>query len=258
MKTVILCGGTGYRLKEETEFRPKPMVQIGGKPILWHIMKIYEHFGYRDFIIALGYKGDDIKDYFLNQRFFQYDFTLWTDTRKTLIYKDRRRDMTHDSFQLTFVDTGLESLTGERVRRIQPYLNNRRFMLTYGDGVSDLNIKELVSFHRKEHVVGTITGVHPHSRWGLIRRNKEHRITTFRQKPVLNEFVNGGFMIFEPELFDYIKPDEMIESALERLAKKRLLAMYPYEGFWHAMDHYQDVADLNTLWHQGAPWKVWH
>ena len=181
MKTVILSGGIGYRLKEETEFKPKPMVQVGGKPILWHIMKIYAHYGYNEFIVALGYKGDAIKDYFLNQRFFQYDFTLWTKSRRAQVHKRNNKGKEIEDSQITFVDTGLESLTGERVRRLQQYLNNETFMLTYGDGVSDVDIREIVKFHKSKKVIGTITGVHPHSRWGLVRKNKDNIVTIFRQ-----------------------------------------------------------------------------
>ena len=255
MKTIILCGGIGYRLKEETEFRPKPMVQIGGKPMLWHIMKIYEHHGYNDFIIALGYKGDDIKDYFLNQRFFQYDFTLSTRSRKTHLHKANVASL--DNFNITFVSTGLESATGERIRRVKEYVEHQPFMVTYGDGVTNVDIKKIVRFHKKKGVIATITGVHPYSRWGLVRQNKKNFVTTFRQKPVLNEYINGGFMVFEPEIFNFIKPNEMIEVALERLARKRQLALFTHDGFWHAMDHYHDVDELNKLWKQNAPWKVW-
>lgn len=257
MKTIILSGGRGYRLKEETEFKPKPMVTIGDKPLLWHIMKIYAHWGFRDFVIALGYKGDDIKDYFLNQRMFQYDFTLWTKSRRTQMYHPTGIRNRMDDFRITFVDTGLESLTGERVRRLRDYLNNETFMVTYGDGVSDVNIADIVRFHKKKKVIATITGVHPHSRWGLVRKNEDNMVTVFRQKPVLNEYVNGGFMVLEPEFFDYLRPNEMIETALERIAAKRKLAIYTHEGFWHAMDTYQDVETLTALWNRGAPWKVW-
>ncbi len=162
-----------------------------------------------------------------------------------------------DNFKITFVDTGLESLTGERVRRIKNYVKNETFMLTYGDGVIDANIKNIVKFHKEKKLIGTITGVKPRSKWGLVRKNKKNIITLFRQKPRLNEFVNGGFMVFEPKLFDFIKPNEMIEVAFERLAKKKQLAIYPHDGFWHAMDTYQDLEDLNNLWRKKPEWKIW-
>lgn len=257
MKTVILSGGIGYRLKEETEFKPKPMIQIGSKPILWHIMKIYAHYGFNDFIIALGYKGDDIKDYFLNQRFFQYDFTLSTKSRQTRIHRATNILNEQDDFEITFANTGLETPTGERVRSIEQYIGNETFMLTYGDGLGNMDIDKIVKFHKQKKVIGTITGVHPHSRWGLVKKNKDDLVTLFRQKPVLNEYVNGGFMVFEPEVFKYIKPGEMIEKALERLAQKRQLAIYVHDGFWYAMDTYADLEMLNNLWKEQAPWKVW-
>lgn len=257
MKTVILCGGRGYRLKEETEFKPKPMITIGGKPILWHIMKIYTYFGFNEFIIALGYKGDYIKDYFLNQKYFAHNFTLYIKSGYAKIYRDHQGGKTVDDFKITFVDTGLDSLTGERVRRLRHYLKNERFMLTYGDGVSDVDIRAIVKFHQKKKVIGTITGVHPRMRWGIVRRDKDNLVTRFRQKPVLNEYVNGGFMVFEPAFFDYLRPNEMIEKALERLSKRRELAIYVYDGFWHMMDTYKDMDELNKMWEENAPWKVW-
>jgi glucose-1-phosphate cytidylyltransferase len=255
MKTIILGGGKGYRLKEETEFRPKPMVKVGDKPILWHIMKIYEHYGFNDFIITLGYKGDDIKDYFLNQRYFQHNFTLFTKSRRTIIYKDK--NTTVDNFKITFVDTGLESLTGERVRRVKDFVGNETFMLTYGDGVSNVDIKEIIKFHKKKKVVATITGVHPISRYGQLKKDKNGLAQKFQEKPRLNDYVNGGFMVLEPEFFDYLKPDEMLEAALERLAKAKQLAIYTHDGYWHSMDNYQDVDTLNTQWKNKPEWKVW-
>lgn len=255
MKTVILSGGIGYRLKEETEFRPKPMIKVGDKPILWHIMKIYEHFGFNEFLITLGYKGDDIKDYFLNQRYFQYNFTLFTKSRRTIIYKDKNIPL--DNFKITFVDTGLGSLTGERVRRVKDFLNHESFMLTYGDGVSNVNIKDLIKYHKKMGVIGTITGVHPLSRYGQVKKNKKGLVSVFKEKPKLNDYVNGGFMVLEPEFFDYLQPDEMLETALERLTKKNQLAIYTHNGFWHSMDNYQDVDTLNNIWKINPPWKIW-
>lgn len=257
MKTVILCGGKGHRLKEETDFKPKPMITIGGKPMLWHIMKIYEHAGFNEFIIALGYKGDDVKQYFLNHIYFQHDFTLETKTGEKILHKTRDKKTGVDDFKITFVDTGAETLTGERVRRLKRYVENETFMLTYGDGLINADISDIVKFHRQKKCMGTITGVKPHSKWGLVRKNKKNIVTLFQQKPKLNEYINGGFMVFEPELFDYLKPNEMIEVSFERLAKKRKLSIYPYEGFWHAMDTYQDLEELNNLWRKKPEWKIW-
>ena len=256
MKTVILCGGSGYRLKEETEFKPKPMVQIGGKPILWHIMKIYAHYGFNDFIIALGYKGDYIKEYFLNQKNFSHDFTIHTKSGVTKVYKDSGEA---DDFKITFADTGKETLPGERILRIKEYIpkEDNRFMVTYGDGVADVNIKELVKFHIKEGTIGTVTGVHPRSRYGLLATDKNKIVTSFTEKPVLNEWVNGGFMIFKKAFFKYIKEGEMEHPAIKRLIVEKQLSLYIHDGFWHSMDTYPDVDSLNKYWEEDPKWKVW-
>lgn len=257
MKAVILCGGIGYRLKEETEFKPKPMVLIGNKPILWHIMKIYNHFGYNEFIIALGYKGDYIKDYFLNQRYFTDDFTLHTKSGYTKLHKNKKGYK--DDFKITFVDTGQETLPGERILRIKDFIpdDNEDFMVTYGDGVSDVNIKELVNFHKKRGGIGTITGVHPRSKYGLLTVDKSCIVQQFLEKPVLKEWTNGGFMIFKKAFFNYIRKGEFEHSALKRLAKERQLFVYIHNGFWHSMDTYNDVDNLNKLWAENPKWKVW-
>lgn len=261
MKTVILCGGMGTRLKEETEFKPKPMVTIGGKPILWHIMKIYAHHGYNEFIIALGYKGEMIKEYFLNQKYFTNDFTLETKTGETQLHIALQNNQKeNEDFKITFVDTGQESLTGERLRRLRKYLNGERFMCTYGDGVANINLNHLIEFHEKKKVMGTIAGVHPHSRWGLVKIDQNQLATEFRQKPNLKkEVVNGGFMVLENEFIDYIEEGEMIEAGFERLVKEKQLAVYNHDDFWFAMDTYQDLEQLNKLWNneKNPPWKVW-
>lgn len=257
MKTIILCGGIGYRLKEETEFKPKPMVLIGGKPILWHIMKIYGTYRYNEFIIALGYKGDYIKDYFLNQKYFQHDFTLHTKKGVTKIHRDKTEGKLIDDFKITFVDTGLESLTGERVRRVRDYVDNETFMLTYGDGVGDINVPKLIAFHKKKKAIATITGVHPKSKFGLIRINNKNFATEFRQKMVIREWINGGFTVLEPEFFDYLYENEMVEVAFARLAKKGQLAVYTHDGFWKSMDTYQDMIEFQGLWSSNPLWKLW-
>jgi glucose-1-phosphate cytidylyltransferase len=252
---VIFCGGQGTRMKEETEFRPKPMVNIGGQPILWHIMKIYEHFGFSEFIIALGYKGDYIKDYFINQEYFLHDLTINTLTGKSKVFRNSRRK--HDKFKITFVDTGLDTLTGERLLRVKKYINGDTFMVTYGDGVGDVSIKNLVKYHKQKNKIGVITGVHPKSKWGLVISDKDNTVLEFRQKPVLNEFVNGGFMIFRKDFLKYLQPKEMIEVGLTRLLKDKQLAVYHHDGYWTAMDTYQDVEELNMQWKKDPKWKVW-
>ena len=258
MKTIILAGGIGYRLKEETEFKPKPMVHIGGKPIIWHIMKIYAYYGFNDFIIALGYKGDYIKDYFLNQKHFAHNFTIHTKTGYTKLYrKDNAKNI--DDFKITFVDTGQETLPGERILRIKDYVpkENEDFMVTYGDGVSDVNIKELVKFHKKQDSIGTVTGVHPRAKYGLLTVNKQNIAERFVEKPVLGEWINGGFMVFKREFFKFIKKGEFEHQALKRLVREKQLSVYVHNGFWHSMDTYTDVDSLNKYWKKDPKWKVW-
>ncbi len=260
MKTIILCGGLGYRLKEETEFKPKPLVKIGNKPILWHIMKAYAHFGFREFIIALGYKGDDIKDYFLNQKYFAHDFTLSTRSGKTTIYRSRKPSVAGDDFQITFVDTGQETLPAERILICSKYLDSKdtEFMVTYGDGVGNIDIRKLVAFHKKQKTLGTITGVHPRSKYGLARINKQQKVEEFLEKPVLGQWVNGGFMVFSKKALSYFGLGEYEHKAIHRLAADKQLSLYVHEGFWHAMDTYPDVENLNKFWTSGkAEWKVW-
>jgi glucose-1-phosphate cytidylyltransferase len=255
MPVVIFCGGTGTRMKEETEFRPKPMVQVGGQPILWHIMKIYEHYGFNEFIIALGYKGDYIKNYFVNQEYFLHDITINTETGESKIFRESKKR--HDNFKITFVDTGLETLTGERLLKVKKYIKADQFMVTYGDGVGNVNLKELANYHKEKDVIGVITGVHPKSKWGLVIADENNIVQEFRQKPVLHEFVNGGFMVFKKEFLKYVQPREMIEVSLDRLRKDKQLAVYHHEGFWSAMDTYSDVEDMNKLWKKNPVWKVW-
>lgn len=256
MKVIILCGGIGYRLKEETEFKPKPMVQIGRKPILWHIMKIYAHYGFNEFIIALGYKGDYIKQYFLNGKNMIHDFTLNTLTGDKSIH---RNNIISDNFVITFVNTGEETLPGERILRIKDYIpkEDADFMVTYGDGVSDINIKDLVRFHKKQGTIGTVTGVHPRSKYGLLGSNKNKIVTSFIEKPVLKEWVNGGFMVFKKSFFNYLREKEMEHAAIKRLIAKEQLSLYIHDGFWHSMDTYPDVDNLNRYWKENPKWKVW-
>lgn len=258
MKTIILCGGVGTRLKEETEFKPKPMVFIGKKPILWHIMKIYASYGFNEFILALGYKADYIKDFFLNQKAFTSDFILNTRNHKTKFYLEEREEI--DDFKITFVDTGLETLPGERILRCQKYISekDKYFMVSYGDGVTDLNIYELVRFHKKQKTIGTIIGIHPRSKFGLVEVARKNIVDNFTEKPLLNDWVNGGYMVFDKRFFNYIKPGETEHPALKRLAKDRQLSLYKYEGFWMCMDTYKEAEEMNKIWAGGkAPWKVW-
>jgi len=258
MKTIILCGGIGYRLKEETEFKPKPMVLIGNKPILWHIMKIYGHYGYNEFVIALGYKGDYIKDYFLNQKYLLHDFTLLTKSGNAKIHKDKTNSNVTDDFKITFVDTGQDTLPGERILRLKEYIpKGEDFMVTYGDGVANINVHKLIAFHKKQKTIGTITGVYPRSKYGLVRTDKRYRITAFIEKPVLEDWVNGGFMVFKHKFFEYLRPNELEHSALKRLIEKKQLSLYMHKQYWQCMDTYSDVEQLNKLWMTNPEWKVW-
>lgn len=253
MQTVILSGGIGYRLKEETEFKPKPMVEIGGKPILWHIMKIYSHFGCRDFVITLGYKGNLIKDYFINKKYYDGDFTINTVNGKI---KHHKRDVI-DKLKITFVDTGINSLTGERVRRVEKYINTDNFMLTYGDGVADIDIKALINFHKKQKTLATVSGVYPMLKYGGLDISKNHLALKFERKAKIRHLINGGFMVLRKKVFDLIEPDSMIEDIFKPLIEKRQLSVYEHKGFFHAMDTYQDVIDLNEMWSENPAWKVW-
>jgi len=253
MKTVILCGGKGYRLKEETEFKPKPMIEVGGLPILCHIIKIYSHFGFRDFIIALGYKGNLIKDYFVNKKYYDGDFTLRTSDSK--IKHHIKKNI--DNIKITFVDTGLDSLTGERVRRLKKYINGDFFMLTYGDGLADINIGNLLKFHKSKNVIGTVTGVYPMLKYGGLTQDKNGLAINFEKKAQIKHLINGGFMVFKKHIFNYIKPNSMIEDVFEPLIETKKLAVYEHKGFFHAMDTYQDMEDLNIMWKENPAWKIW-
>jgi len=254
--TIILCGGMGMRLKEETEFKPKPMVEIGGKPILWHIMKIYAHYGYRDFILALGYKGDYVKDYFLKQKYYESDFCLNTkDGEISNIIPNNSFEK--DEFHIIFADTGLETSHGERVLKLKKYISGDLFMVTYGDGVADIDINKLIEFHKNHGKIATVTGVHPVSRWGLINTNENGLVTEFAQKPELYGYVNGGFTVFNKEMFNFIKEGDMIEDSFSRLIPQKELVMYKHKGFWYGMDTYRDFIALNELWEKDPQWKIW-
>lgn len=249
---IILCGGKGTRMKEETEFKPKPLVLVGDRPILWHIMKIYAHYGYNKFILALGYKGNMIKDYFLHEKTFINDFTINTSNNEIKFHNDGT-----DNFEITFAETGLESLTGERILKAKKYISEEEFMVTYGDGVSDININKLVAFHRKQGTIGTITGAHPYSKYGLIRiDNKRNLVKSFEQKPLMYDYASVGFMIFNRKAFDYFDTGPM-ENGLIKLAKRGQLSVYKHEGFWKAMDTYREMEELNKLWETSKPWAVW-
>ncbi|MFA6185112.1 MAG: glucose-1-phosphate cytidylyltransferase [Candidatus Shapirobacteria bacterium] len=258
MKVIILCGGQGTRLKEETEFKPKPMVYVGNKPILWHIMKMYSHYGFNEFILALGYKGDYIKNFFLNQKALTSDFTLQTKDYEVDYHLKNRTEV--DDFKITFVDTGLETMPGERILKCKKYIpkEDETFMVTYGDGVSDTDINEELKFHKKQKTIGTITGIHPQSKFGVVVVDGKNKIKEFSEKPLLDDWINGGYMIFNKDFFNYLKEGETEHPALKRLAKKGQLSLYKHEGFWACMDTNKELNDLNNWWKKpNPPWKIW-
>ncbi len=256
MKVVILCGGLGTRLREETEFKPKPMVEIGERPILWHIMKLYSNFNYYDFILALGYKGDIIRDYFLHYEVRNRDFTITLGKGNIEIHGGHDEE----GWRVTLAETGATTLTGGRLKRLAPYLQNETFMATYGDGVADIDLSALLSYHRKMGKLGTVTAVRPSSRFGELSI-ASGMVNVFKEKPQVHEgWINGGFFIFEPAVLDIISGDsESLEQGLlTKLANKEELAVYQHEGFWQCMDTFRETEMLNEVWKTGkAPWKMW-
>jgi len=253
MKVVILCGGKGTRLREETVFKPKPLVEIGGKPILWHIMKIYSYYGYNDFILCLGYKGYMIKEYFLNYDKFNYDFTLKLKKGEIEFHNNNT-----ENWNITFAETGDVTNTGGRIKRIEKYIEEETFLATYGDGVADIDLKELVDFHFSKNLVATLTGFHPTSKYGILDIDKEGTVTYFREKPVMKDIVSGGFFVFNKKMFDYLDKDCILErEPLENLVKDKQLSVYQHTGFWGSMDTYKDVERLNEMWEKEKKWKNW-
>ncbi|TGN18277.1 glucose-1-phosphate cytidylyltransferase [Leptospira idonii] len=254
MNTVILCGGLGTRLSEETTVRPKPMVEIGGKPILWHILKIYEKYGYNDFFLALGYKGEVIKDYFLNYHARMSDLSIRLKSG-AITYSNP----TAEDWNIGLIDTGANTMTGGRLLRLKDHLKKSgTFMLTYGDGVSNVNIEKLVQYHKSHKKIATVTAVRPPVRFGELKI-ESNQVTAFQEKPQAGEgWINGGFFVFEPEIFDFIEGDStMLERApLEGLSKAGELMAYYHDGFWQCMDTIRDKHTLEDLWAAGnAPWK---
>lgn len=251
---VILCGGTGTRLREETEFKPKPLVNVGGMPILWHIMKIYGHHGFRRFILCLGYKGYLIKEFFLNYPWVANDVTLHLKEHHRQVHEIHPPE----DWEITFADTGQETPTGGRVRGIRKYVEAPEFCVTYGDGLSDVDLGRLVAFHRARGRTATLTAVHPPSPFGVVEARKG-LARSFKEKPRLQGLINGGFFVFRRRIFEDLRDDSVLEEEpLRRLAARGQLAVYEHRGFWMCMDTFKDVERLNRLWSEGRrPWVVW-
>jgi glucose-1-phosphate cytidylyltransferase len=256
MKVVLLAGGFGTRLSEETDIKPKPMVEIGGKPILWHIMKLYSHHGFNDFVVCLGYKGYVIKEYFANYFLHQSDVTIDLQKNSLEIHESKA-----EPWKITLVDTGSSTMTGGRIKRIQKYIGNETFMLTYGDGVGDIDLPGLLKFHQGNSKYATVTSVQPSGRFGSLNMDERKSVLSFQEKPKGDgAWINGGFFVLEPQVFDYIASDESIweKEPLERLAADRQLMAYTHNGFWQPMDTLRDKNHLEDLWKSGnAPWKTW-
>lgn len=259
MKVVILCGGRGTRLHEETEYRPKPMVPIGKWPILWHIMKIYSHYGHEDFILCLGYKGEMIKDYFRNYLWNTCDSTITLGRNPDIQFHNQHEE---ENWCVTLAETGEDSMTAFRIRLIKKHISEDTFMLTYGDGLGDINISALIDFHNQEGKICTVTGVNPPGRFGELRIDEQSTVTGFDEKPqAVGGYINGGFMVCDQRLFDYLPDDSsiMLEQApMKKLVEDRQLAVFRHDGFWQPMDTFGEYKLLNQIWSGGnAPWKVW-
>jgi len=258
MKAIILCGGQGTRLREETEYRPKPMVEIGGRPILWHIMKIYAHYGFEKFVLCLGYKGNIIKDYFLDYEAMNNDFTIRLGKMKGIVYHDEHQEQ---NFEVTLVNTGLPTMTGGRIKRASRYIgNDDLFMVTYGDGVADIDVGKLVAFHRSHGKLATVSAMRPTSRFGQMEIGDDGLVKKFAEKPKADGWVNAGYFVFDRRVLEYLEGDDCIleREPLERLTAEGQLMVYRHEGFFFAMDTFREYQLLNEMWDAGdAPWKVW-
>ena len=257
MKVVILAGGRGTRLMEKTQLMPKPMVEIGGKPMLWHIMKIYESYGFDDFIICLGYKGFMIKEYFMKYQFYDSEFTIDLSNGQTQMLKKN-----FENFKVTLVETGIETNTAGRIHKIKKYLDGETFMLTYGDGLSDVNINNLLEFHNNTNSIVTLTSITSPNSFGIIESDSEGLVKKFNEKPKSRSKINGGFFVMDPSVFDYLGEEhEKIQwekGPLQKIAKEGKLSAFTHNGFWKCMDALRDKIELENLWASGnARWKIW-
>lgn len=256
MKVLILAGGYGTRISEESDLKPKPMIEIGGKPILWHIMKHYSSYGFNEFVILLGYKSYVIKEYFANYYLHNSDVTIDTQNKSMEVHNN-----SSEPWKITLIDTGLDTMTGGRIKRAKDYIGNEDFMLTYGDGVSDVNIKELFDFHNKHGKKITMTSIQLEGRFGALKIEDDNKISQFLEKPKGDgSWINGGFFVCKPSVLDYIENDKSIfeRDPLEKLAKEGQLFSFKHHGFWQCMDTLRDKTHLNEIWNSGkAPWKSW-
>jgi glucose-1-phosphate cytidylyltransferase len=254
MKAVILAGGFGTRISEESDIKPKPMIDIGGKPIIWHIMKMYSKYGVKDFVILLGYKGYVIKEYFANYYLHNSNVTIETQSQQLKVHGNFSED-----WNITLVETGVDTMTGGRIKRAADFIGNETFFLTYGDGVSDINLKELYSFHKAHKKKATLTAIQPEGRFGILDISPENSVTQFYEKPRA-DWINGGFFVCEPSVIEYIQGDSTIfeREPLETLSRSGELKAYRHGGFWMCMDTLRDKTQLNDLWSKNkAPWKSW-
>jgi len=260
-KAVILCGGQGTRIRGVAEGIPKPLIDIGGKPIVWHIMKMYSFYGIRKFILCLGYRGDTIIDYFENYQSRTHDFTMTIKDKNHRSFNDEvRKDRDVDDWEITFALTGEDTMTGGRILRIKKYIKEGLFFATYGDGLSDVDIGKLFSFHLEAGGGASLTGVHLPTTFGIVESEGNGKITSFREKPVLPGRINGGFFVFNQQIFDHIDNDSTVLEDLpfKRLVRSRSISMFPWDGFWHGMDTFKDYQELNKIWNENkAPWKLW-
>ena len=256
MKAVLLAGGLGTRMREETEFRPKPMVTIGGRPILWHIMRTYAIHNVNKYVVLTGYKGDSIREYFHDFAARNMDFTVVLGENPTM---KKHGAMVEEGWEVTVLDTGQDTMTGGRIFRARDHIGKDTFMCTYGDGVSDVNITDLLDFHKSHGKIATMTSVKPVSRFGVIDISEENQVERFHEKPQTESWVNAGYFVFNSEIFDYLEPNSILEQEpLDRLSAENELMAFKHEGFWQPMDTFRESTMLNEMWNQGkAPWKKW-
>ena len=256
MKTVLLAGGLGTRLREETEFRPKPMVPVGGKPILWHIMKTFAHFGHEEFVVCTGYRGESIRQYFYDFEAMNSDFTVKLGSKERVKTYGALEEA---GWEVTVADTGAETMTGGRIYKIRDHVGKDSFLCTYGDGLADVDISKLLQFHKSHGKIASLTAVRPISRFGVLDLSSDGLVESFQEKPQAEGWINAGYFVFEPKIFDYLEPNSILErEPMANLAKDGQLVAFRHEGFFQPMDTYREMSMLNEMWDEGkAPWKVW-